>query len=284
MRDTAERMYILQLGAERVGKSLSIRGEVDTPFWAPFLSVLVETSEGLILFDTGMSRATHEAADVEAVYRPEPTIAPDVRWHLHPAPPVGSVRSTWGLAGDPLVSALAAVGLSVGDLTLAVVSHLHWDHSGGIPTLSAAGVPVMIHGDELAFARSGAAQFGEGFRPQDWSAPFIRWQQVAGDSDIAPGVSVVTTPGHTPGHLSFAVRLPQTGTWWFAGDAADLGQNLIDRIACGYCAGGRPEDERTADHSLARLLELADTPDSRLIPGHDPVIINAIRHPTGGHR
>lgn len=284
MVDAARRMFILQFGAERVGKSLSIRGEADTPFWAPFLGVLVETSAGLILFDTGMSRSAHEADDVEAIYRPEPPTAPDPRWHLHPAPPVGSARSTWGLAGDPLATALAALGFSVSDLHLAVVSHLHWDHSGGIPSLAAAAVPIVIHRDELAFARSGDARFEEGFRPQDWSAAGTRWQELTGDTEIAPGVSVVATPGHTPGHVSFTVALPQTGRWVFAGDAADLGQNLIDRIACGYCAGGRPEDERTADESLTKLLAMADAPDSRLIPGHDPVITNAIRHPPGGHR
>ncbi len=50
-------------------------------------------------------------------------------------------RWTWGRGEDPLGTALAEVGLAVGDLRLAVVSHLHGDHAGGIGTLARAGVP-----------------------------------------------------------------------------------------------------------------------------------------------
>lgn len=283
MTGTAARMYVLRFGAELVGKSLSVRGAVGPSFWAPFLGVLVETSDGAVLFDTGMSRATHRDDAVEAVYRPDPAVGAGPPWHLYPPPPDPN-RSTWGLDGDPLATALEAVGFAVADLSLAVISHLHWDHSGGIATLAAAGVPVAIGADELAFARSGEARFEEGFRPADWSADGTRWLELRADTDLAPGVRALATPGHTPGHLSFSVDLADTGKWIFAGDAADLGENLIDRIACGYSAGGRPADEQRSDASLDKLLRAADNPDSRLIPGHDPVVINAIAHPPGGHR
>ena len=283
MTGTAARMYVLRFGAEYVPKSLSVRGVGGASFWAPFLGVLVETADGLVLFDTGMSRATHSDDAVEAIYQPTARMEPVRPWHLYP-PPADPGRSTWGLDGDPLVTALATVGVAPGDLSMAVISHLHWDHSGGIGSLAAAGVPVAIHADELAYARSGKALFQEGFRAADWSAPGCRWHELAGDTDLAPGVRAMATPGHTPGHLSFSVELPDTGTWIFAGDAADLGENLIDRIACGYSAGGRPEDEERSDASLDRLLRAADKPGARLIPGHDPVILNAISHPPGGHR
>lgn len=279
----ATRMYVLRFGAELVPKSLSVRGAEGASFWAPFLGVLVETTDGLVLFDTGMSRATHQDDAVEAVYRQDPVNTPELPWHLYP-PPADPARSTWGRGGDPLAAALADVDVTVGDLSLAVISHLHWDHSGGIASLAAAGVPVAIHADELSHARSGSARFEEGFRAADWSVAGCRWQELRGDTELAPGVHALATPGHTPGHLSFSVDLPGTGSWIFAGDAADLGENLIDRIACGYSAGGRPEDERRADASLDKLLEAAHRPGARLIPGHDPVVTNAIAHPPGGHR
>jgi glyoxylase-like metal-dependent hydrolase (beta-lactamase superfamily II) len=183
-----------------------------------------------------------------------------------------------------LVSALADVGLRPADLSLAVVSHLHLDHSGGIATLSEAGVAVAIQAEELSFARSGEARFEEGFVAADWSDARTRWHPLEGDTELAPGVRVLATPGHTPGHSSLQVHLPDSGTWLFAADAADLAQNFLDQVPCGYAAGGTAADERRAEESFARLLARARDNDARLVPGHDQVVLNAVRHPRGGHR
>jgi glyoxylase-like metal-dependent hydrolase (beta-lactamase superfamily II) len=249
--------------------------------------MLVETSDGWILFDTGMSRANHDSPEAQDLYRDgavaeghdpgQPT------WALYPAPP-DPHQWTWGRPGDPLVAALAEVGLTPGDLHLAVISHLHLDHSGGISTLARAGVPVAIQRAELDFARDGRARFDEGFVAADWSDPATRWELLDGDTDLAPGVQVLSTPGHTPGHCSLRVDLPETGTWVFAADAADLAQNFLDRVPCGYAAGGTADDERLAEESLNRLLGEAAARDSRLVPGHDQLVLNAVRHPSGGHR
>ncbi|WP_375430800.1 N-acyl homoserine lactonase family protein [uncultured Friedmanniella sp.] len=282
---TAKRLFVLQYGAERVSKALSlVGGDPEHYYWEPLFGALVETDAGWVLFDTGMSRANHESAEVERVYRGgEAATEPlDERpWHLRPSPPAD--RCTWGLPGDPLVAALAPLGLQPGDLSLAVVSHFHWDHSGGIATLAAAGVPVAVHADELAWARSGAP-FDAGFDARDWTAPGTQWQTVDAETEVAPGVALLPTPGHTPGHLSCWVTLPGTGSWIFTADATDLAQNLLDDVPCGSCAGGTAADEQQAEESLALLLARTRETDARLIPGHDQVVLNAIRHPPGGHR
>ncbi len=280
-------MFVLQYGAERVPRSLSLRDGPSDLGWEPLYGVLVDTADGWVLFDTGMARAALDADETQDSYRAAAVDAgadPDQpTWSLHPAPP-DPTRWNWGLEGDPLVAALATVGLTVGDLSLAVISHLHLDHSGGIPLLAEAGVPVAIHRAELEFARSGRAVFDEGFRAADWSDPRTRWETLDGDAEVAPGVTVLSTPGHTPGHVSLRVELPDTGTWIFAADAADLGQNLLDRVPCGYCAGGSAADEDAASSSVQRLLAEAADADARLIPGHDQLVFNAVRHPPAGHR
>lgn len=242
----------------------------------------MQTSAGWVLFDTGMSRRNHDSAEVERIYRGENDPVGADPWHLAPTPPAD--RHTWGLAGDPLVTALAPIGLVPGELALAVVSHLHWDHTGGIPTLAEAGVEVVLHADELAWGQSGRTRFEEGFDPTDWSTPETRWRTVDAVTEVAPGVTVLPTPGHTPGHVSLQVELPSTGTWIFTADATDLAQNLLDAVPCGSCASGTSEDEQRATASLASLLARARTADARLIPGHDQVVATAIRHPPGGHR
>jgi glyoxylase-like metal-dependent hydrolase (beta-lactamase superfamily II) len=104
----------------------------------------------------------------------------------------------------------------------------------------------------------------------------------AGDLELAEGVWALETPGHTPGHVSFRVDLEQTGSWLFAVDAADLAENLNERIPPGLTT--EPADEPRALASLTRLLDLAESLDARLVPGHDQICWTAVRHPPGGHR
>lgn len=281
---TARRLFFLQYGAERVSKNLSLAGGPHHLYWEPFIGVLVETDAGWVLLDTGMSRAAHEDAENTAAYRAGcvGAVNEHTPWHLYPQPPEGAYN--WGKGGDPLEAALAEVGLRPSDIALAAVTHLHVDHSGGIPTLTRAGVPVAIQRRELDFARSGAVGTADGFFAADWSEPGTQWRILDGDEELAPGVFAFATPGHTPGHQSFRIELPQTGTWIFSGDAADLGQNHLDRVPCGSCAGGTEADERDAAASLERILDAARETDARLIPGHDQLVLNAVRHPKEGHR
>lgn len=282
MRGTARRLFLLRFGAELVPKSLSIAGGSETLFWSPITGALVETDEGWVLFDSGMRRANHDSPAVDDVYRLPDGDAPLGRATLPTflAEPAEG-RWTWGRDGDPLVTALGEIGLSVGDLSMAVISHLHWDHAGGIGTLAAAGVPVVMHSDEVAFARSEAPAFGEGFDRADWAPLGDRWTEVTGDAEIAPGVVVLSTPGHTPGHVSLQVQLPETGTWIFPSDAAELAQNLIDRWPTGSTTGS---SQRQAELSLHKLLQLAGETRARVVGGHDPVVTHAAGHPPGGHR
>lgn len=280
---TATGLYLLQFGAECVPKSLSVRGGDQRLFWSPITGALVETTAGLILFDTGMGAGTHACDAVDAVYRDGGAGGdPDRATAIWPTPPRDG-RWTWGDPHSPLAATLAEHGFAVGDLALAVVSHLHWDHSGGIAELARAGVPVAIHQDELAFGRSGTAAFGEGFTASDWTSHQPSWVELSGDTQVADGVTVLSTPGHTPGHVSLRVDLADTGTWLFPADAADLGQNFLDAVPCGSVAGD-PDGERRADESLEKLTRLAVDTRARLVCGHDQLVFNAARHPRGGHR
>jgi N-acyl homoserine lactone hydrolase len=255
-------MFMLDFGAECVPKSLSVRGAPRDPLWVPVVGALIETRQGLVLLDTGFSRrflSDHEASG--RVYRGGP-------------PPRGR-------SGEPLESALAGLGHAISDISLAAVSHLHCDHSGGVPLLAGAGVSVSIHQDELAFARERAA-LEDGYYAPDFRDPEPEWRAIGGDAELADGVTALTTPGHTPGHISFRVDLPETGTWLLAFDAADLGQNLVDGTPPGWSAV--PEDAARAEESLARLISLGERLDARVVPGHDAAFWRAVRHPDGGHR
>lgn len=291
MTAVARRMFVLQLGAERIRKALSLRSGSPQLYWEPFPAVVVDTTEGWVLLDTGMSRTALDAAATQESYaaaamhygggRADPS--DDRAWHLHPSPP-DPKRWTWGLTGDPLAAGLAEIGLQPSDLALAAVSHLHLDHSGGIPTLSDVDVPVAIQEAELRHARSGQGALVDGYHAPDWSHPATTWRRLAGDTELAPGVHALSTPGHTPGHMSFRVDLERTGSWIFCADAADLTENLYDLVPPGSCGADTAAEQDLAQASLSRLLDEARHTSARLIPGHDQVVLNAVRHPAGGHR
>lgn len=263
-------MFMLEFGCEYVHKSLSVLGGSDRVIATPIYGALVETTDGLVLLDTGISAtALADSSALTAIYGEG----------MHPVGP----------AGDPLAIALERIGFTVADLSLAVISHLHLDHTGGIPLLAASGVPIVIDQAEIEYGLHRAQEGSErevAFYASDYVSsavgPAIEWRTIAGDEQIAPGVMAFSTPGHTPGHLSYRVDLPQTGTWLLAADAADLGENLLERVPCGSVA--EADDAPKALASVNRLMNEGDRLDARVIPGHDSVFWKAVWHPPGGHR
>jgi len=256
----ARRLFLLEYGAEHSPKWVSVRGGGDRVLRLPVIGALVETDDGWVLLETGISEAF--AADAEAssaVYGAHP---PEL--HLRP----------------PLDAALASFGVRVEDLALAALSHLHVDHAGGVARLAAAQVPIAVQRTELAFATTGPAGLAQAYYRPDYEVGGARWRELDGDAELLPGVHALLTPGHTPGHSSYRIDLPETGTWLLAMDAADLVQNLVDEVPGGLCAD--PDDAPRADASLRRLLDEARALDARLLPGHDGPLWRAARHPPGG--
>jgi N-acyl homoserine lactone hydrolase len=265
----AERLFLLQYGEECTPKWMSVRGADSTLRWVPVIGILVRTNDQWLILETGFSRqALDDDAACRAIYGPEVSGANEY------FPPKG-------LAGEPFVTALKQLDLTPEDIALAAVSHLHIDHSGGLPLLEAARVPVAIQRKELEFGLQ-RADIAEAYYRPDYAERTIDWRVLDGDAELAPGVSVLSTPGHTPGHMSYRIDLPETGTWIFTLDAADLGENLFDRSPIGSTAD--PADEPRVLPSLERLLREAEDLDARIVPCHDPYFWKALRHPPGGHR
>lgn len=247
MSAVCDRMHLLVVGWEFVPESASLEGGERVFLREPVIAILVHSPAGWVLLETGCDPRPYRGVSSHPLY--------------------GERLPEFDTDGDPLLDAMAAHGLAPSDLALAAVSHLHVDHSGGLHHLAAAGVEVAIQDRELTFGqeRAGTPEY---YRREDYMLDDLRWRRLDGDTEIAPGIDAVSTPGHTPGHMSYRVRMRESGTWLFAIDAIDLQKGIDEDRTVGWSAD--PEDSPLRRASHDRLLSLAADEGARLVPGHCP--------------
>lgn len=158
--------------------------------------LLVETPAGRVLVETGIGERISE-----------------------------KMQRVRGVEGDPILPALRKAGFDPGSVDVVAVSHLHFDHAGGL--LDADGgrafprATIVAQRAEWEVAlddnpRNTAAYDQAELRlVQAWGAEGA----ADGEREVLPGVSVVPTGGHSGGHQGVVVRGPR-GTVAFFGDLA----------------------------------------------------------------
>lgn len=163
---------------------------------------------------------------------------------------------------------LSAAGFDPAEVGHVVVTHLHFDHVGGLVDFPNARVVVQsaewaARNDELMVA-SGA------YNPNDFGHGHDR-VEISGDHDLFDDGSVtcLLTDGHTAGHQSVRVRT-ETGTVVICGDCCYLRRSLVDEHL--------PPFGASRDRQLAAIRRMANeqSQGATLIFGHDPEQWNAI--------
>jgi N-acyl homoserine lactone hydrolase len=94
---------------------------------------------------------------------------------------------------------------------------------------------------------------------------------IDGDADVVPGVRLLETSGHVPGHMSVLVRLPRTGPVILAIDAIYTQETLDTGNFKNYA------DPSRALASARRLADLARQEGALLVCGHDPAQWETLR-------
>ncbi|RGC70369.1 N-acyl homoserine lactonase [Micromonospora sp. MW-13] len=122
--------------------------------------------------------------------------------------PAGSPAASWAPVPGRLPAELAAAGIDPADVRTVVLTHLHTDHVGWAVT-GPAGTPWFGNADyllqraELDALRSVDPGLDAGLVAPLRAADQLR--VLDGDTPLTPGVRVLSTPGHTPGHQSVLV-------------------------------------------------------------------------------
>lgn len=217
------------------------------PVTIPVPAFLIEHPKGLVLFDTGLS--PDAAGDPTSVY--------------------GELATAFDMQFSKEVTIEAQLrdrGFTREQVTHVVVSHLHFDHAGGILQFPNATFFV------------GPGEFQNAFAPQNAGRAFFTGLDLGaarnlniltipyGDHDIFGDGSLVIyhTPGHTPGQLSLVVRLPNR-RFVLTGDTAHAQNGLQGEMPNQY-----DYNTEQAIESLQKLKLLGASNDAAIWVSHDP--------------
>ncbi len=157
------------------------------------------------------------------------------------------IDRTFAPERTPITQHLAEFDLTPGDIRQVVNSHLHFDHCGNNHNFAQA--EVFVQAEELEIARATRYTVGEWF-----DYPDARIHPVVGDLQIARGITLLSTPGHTPGHQSVLIEDHSTRVL-VAAQAAFTADEFL--------RGGDPDVQahngfaQAYVHSLERLKSLA---------------------------
>jgi N-acyl homoserine lactone hydrolase len=216
-----ERLYILDCGEGVAG---------DISRWSPGVNVgkskgfvdscyLIKHSQGWLLWDTGVADAIAAMPDGQ-----------------RPADP----RAIHWRRAKTLAAQFEQLGVKPSDIKYVAVSHSHPDHIGNVAMFPQS--TLLVQKAEYDWP----APAGPRFKPE---LPVIK---LDGDRDVFGdgSITLLATPGHTPGHQSLLVKLPKTGAVVLSGDAAHFKENWDSRRV--------PEINFNKEQTIASMQRLAD--------------------------
>jgi 4-pyridoxolactonase len=202
----------------------------------PIYGVLIDHPEGRFLFDSG-----YDLEHVQRVFAHEEPIQQP---------------------GETVVAQLSACGYRPEDVGYIINSHLHFDHVGGNRHFPRA--TTLVHKQELRQAKVPESFERYAYSDQSFDHPNVRYELLEGDTEIAKGLRLFETPGHTVGHYSLLIETTSRPPMLFTGDAAYSMEGLEREIISGF-----HNDPTAGVRSIKRLRSLARQFEADFFVPHD---------------
>ncbi|MBW1960932.1 MAG: N-acyl homoserine lactonase family protein [Deltaproteobacteria bacterium] len=174
--------------------------------------------------------------------------------------------------------ALKNIGWNPEEIDMVVLTHLHWDHCGNNPIFKQAEFIVQEH--EVRYAISPlpiqnvpyeAAFIGTSAL---WLSTMSRFKTIRGDKMIAPGITAVHLPGHTPGFQGVLIET-EKGPYLIAGDCIPLFENWTAGEQDKYI----PHGVHTDLFRYYRTFDKIEETGAPILPGHDLQLLDKAVYP-----
>ncbi len=223
------------------GMTITLGKDLDKTIYVPSTAWLILTSEKKILVDTGMCSSEN------ATNYPDSVQGPNERIDL---------------------SLKKVAGISPEEIDIVIFTHLHWDHCANHDKFINA--KFYVQRKELEFAKKpippywNSYDFNKNNIEPSWKN--TKFELIDGDAEITPGVKVIATYGHSPGHQSVLVDTNK-GTYCICGDAVMSYENFQfdEKKRAKFTMIGRYMDIIGTWESFEKIKTNSDF----ILPGHD---------------
>lgn len=235
-------LHPLDCGALTAASSIFERGAGDEPVTLPVPAWLVRHPAGPVLFDTGLH--------------------PDLRHSRDRIGILGSLFEIHLHDGATVQARLEALDVDAAEVEVVVLSHLHFDHAGGLTLVPNA--RLVVQSDEWVAGSDPDIAAASTYLADDYQLGHDV-ELVRGEHDLFGDglVTCVPTPGHTAGHQSLRVRVADREVV-LAADCA-----YFDRTIDGGPLPPFGYDRDAQARSIERLRAMRAA-GATLVPGHDP--------------
>lgn len=158
---------------------------------------------------------------------------------------------------------LKKINMKLGDIKYVSVSHSHFDHMGNLNQLNKA--TWILQKSELKYSQTHPNPFViDASKLSNWKT--AHKIMISGDYDVFGDgtVKILNTPGHTPGHQSLELKLPQTGVIILSGDLFHQ-RSSFESLRVPVFNTSRADTMASAD----RINMLLKNTNGRLVVQHD---------------
>ncbi len=174
--------------------------------------------------------------------------------------------STPNATNKPLTDLLAQLNIKPDQVKYVGISHFHADHTGQIAPF--ANATLLIGKGDWDGINANPPMGGAnvaGFK--EWMSTSRKVEPLSADKDVFGdgSVTVLRTPGHTPGHSSLLVKLKDKGPVILSGDAVHFHENYVSDGVPGF-----NYDRAQTIASIERLKQVEKNLKATVIIQHDP--------------